>query len=75
MRMAGPIEFAVNSAAVSHPVCRLDAMSSYRFPASVKPSGKRDSTLALAVNCSGASAPAIGSRSDSRCDLPKGDQT
>ena len=27
------------------------------------------------VNCSGASAPAIGSRSDSRCDLPKGDQT
>ena len=27
------------------------------------------------VNCGRASTTAIGSRSDSRCDLPKGDQT
>ena len=68
-------EFAVTFSAVSHPACRLDAMSSYRFPAGVKPLGKRGSTLALAVNCGRASTTAIGSRSDSRCDLPKGDQT
>ena len=90
-------------------------MSSYRFPADMKPSGRRDSKFTLAVTCpppkrassaesahlvggtfriasddsealpdeqklwcvhsGGASTTAIGSRSDSRCDPLKGDQT